>query len=114
LCFSRRVVFSFFCLRPKDGEEDKRPSKEDALEKMTVDDFFQGGFEIPEKLAKKSSKSKSKTELGKRKRNVPEEEEEEDDSSSEEDFEEAPVASDSEESEEEGDGVESEDDDESS
>lgn len=85
-----------------DGEdgETNGSAKEDALEKMTVDDFFQGGFEIPEKPNKKPSRSKSKTELGKRKRTVPEVEEE-DDNSSVESFEEAPVVSDSEDGDEE-------------
>ncbi|KAH9209461.1 Noc2p family-domain-containing protein [Leptodontidium sp. 2 PMI_412] len=90
----------------KGGEEEskaKTPVKEDPFGKMNVDDFFQGGFEIPEKLAKKS-KSKSKAvpeKLGKRKRS---ELEVEDDDSSEVSFEEAPVLSDSE------DGSEPEDD----
>ncbi|KAH7319140.1 Noc2p family-domain-containing protein [Rhexocercosporidium sp. MPI-PUGE-AT-0058] len=96
----------------KGGEEEskeKAPVKEDPFGKMNVDDFFQGGFEIPEKLAKKSqskSKSKSKSKavpekLGKRKRSHAEVE---DDDSSEALFEEAPVLSDSE------DGSEAEDD----
>jgi nucleolar complex protein 2 len=41
-------------------------AKEDPFGKMNVDDFFQGGFEIPEKLAKKSKPVSEK--LGKRKR----------------------------------------------
>lgn len=82
----------------KDGEEGakaKEPAKEDPFGKMNVDDFFQGGFEIPEKPGKKSkSKSSSNAEkLGKRKRSEPEEEEDGD--SSEASFEEAPVLSDS-------------------
>lgn len=64
--------------------EDKRA---DPLAAMTVDDFFEGGFEIPEKL-----KSTKKT-TGKRKRDTPKED---DESSSDESYEEAPVASDSE------------------
>jgi nucleolar complex protein 2 len=66
-------------------------AKEDPFGKMNVDDFFQGGFEIPEKLAKKSKKSVAEK-LGKRKRT----EVEDDNDSSEASFEEAPVLSDSE------------------
>lgn len=81
----------------KAGEEAsqaKKPMKEDPFGKMNVDDFFQGGFEIPEKPAK-IGKGKAATEkLGKRKREKPAEEEE--DNSSEASFEEAPVQSDSE------------------
>jgi len=76
------------------------PAKEDPFGKMSVDDFFQGGFEIPEKLAKKDAKKS----LGKRKRSEPEPEKEDEDdegSSSDESFEEAPVASDSEDDEDE-------------
>jgi nucleolar complex protein 2 len=73
--------------------KDSGLSKEDPFEKMTVDDFFQGGFEIPEKVDKKILKSKSVPDkLGKRKRSEAEEDEEE---SSEASFEEAPVVSDS-------------------
>lgn len=61
--------------------------KADPLAAMTVDDFFEGGFEIPEKL--KSVKKAT----GKRKRDTPKED---DGSSSDESYEEAPVASDSE------------------
>jgi len=79
---------------------DSKPStqvKEDAFGKMSVDDFFQGGFDIPEKLAKKSSKSKAVPEkIGKRKRSAPVEEDD-DGNSSEASYEEAPVLSDSEE-----------------
>jgi len=79
----------------KGNDEDGEPkangsAKEDPFGKMNVDDFFQGGFEIPEKLAKKSKKSVAEK-LGKRKRTV-----EDDDDSSEASFEEAPVLSDSE------------------
>jgi nucleolar complex protein 2 len=83
------------------GEEARTKTnvKEDQFAKMSVDDFFQGGFEVPAKLSKKTEKK-----LGKRKRDEPEQEEEESDgNSSEEDFEEAPVASDSEEDEEDED-----------
>jgi nucleolar complex protein 2 len=66
-------------------------AKEDPFGKMNVDDFFQGGFEIPEKLAKKSKKSVSEK-LGKRKR--PDTEDEDD--SSEASSDEAPVWSDTE------------------
>jgi len=81
----------------KDGEEEVKTNgskKEDSFGKMSVDDFFQGGFEIPEKLVKKSKKT-APEKLGKRKRSEPEEED--DDDSSEASFEEAPVLSDSEE-----------------
>lgn len=82
----------------KDGDEAtaSEPAKEDPFGKMNVDDFFQGGFDIPEKLVKKS-KSKSKAvpeKLGKRKRSEPVEED--DDDSSDASIEEAPVLSDSE------------------
>ncbi|KUJ24208.1 Noc2-domain-containing protein [Mollisia scopiformis] len=81
----------------KDGEEApkaKSSAKEDAFAKMNVDDFFQGGFEIPEKLARKLKSKSAPEKLGKRKRTEPEEED--DDDSSEASFEEAPVMSDSE------------------
>jgi nucleolar complex protein 2 len=79
----------------KDGEEDSnknKTAKEDPFGKMNVDDFFQGGFEIPEKLAKKSKKAVPEK-LGKRQRSEPEEGS---DDSSEASFDEAPVLSDSE------------------
>jgi nucleolar complex protein 2 len=68
-------------------------AKEDPFGKMNVDDFFQGGFEIPEKLAKKSKKPVSEK-LGKRKR--PDTEDEDEDDSSEASSDEAPVWSDTE------------------
>jgi nucleolar complex protein 2 len=78
----------------KAGEEDAKTiesAKDDPFGKMNVDDFFQGGFDIPQK-PKKASKPKATPEkLGKRKRSEPE-----DDDSSEASFEEAPVLSDSE------------------
>jgi nucleolar complex protein 2 len=79
-----------------DGEKSQTngAAKEDPFGKMNVDDFFQGGFEIPEVLAKKPKKSGSEK-LGKRKR-LDDEDEDEDDSS-DASFEEAPVLSDSEE-----------------
>lgn len=87
----------------KDGEEEPKKTKsakEDAFAKMSVDDFFQGGFEIPEISAKKAKKVVPEK-LGKRKRSEPDDEE---DDSSEASFEEAPVLSESEgESEEEDD-----------
>ncbi|KAE8443271.1 hypothetical protein EG329_002059 [Mollisiaceae sp. DMI_Dod_QoI] len=81
----------------KDGEEDAKPKsseKEDPFGKMNVDDFFQGGFEIPENLAKKSKSKALPEKLRKRKRSEPEEVD--DDDSSEASFEEAPVMGDSE------------------
>jgi nucleolar complex protein 2 len=78
----------------KDGSkpEENGTAKEDAFKNMNVDDFFQGGFEIPEILTKKPKKNAAEK-LGKRKRPDPEEEE---DDSSVASFEEAPVLSDSE------------------
>ncbi|TVY49791.1 Nucleolar complex protein [Lachnellula occidentalis] len=81
----------------KDGEEESKtnePAKEDLFGKMNVDDFFQGGFDIPEKPAKKSKSKSVPDKLGKRKRSEPIEED--DDNSSEASIEEAPVLSDSE------------------
>ncbi|TVY18930.1 putative NOC2 family protein [Lachnellula arida] len=81
----------------KDGEEESKTNgsaKEDPFGKMNVDDFFQGGFDIPEKPAKKSKSKSVPEKLGKRKR--PEPAEEDDDNSSEASIEEAPVLSDSE------------------
>lgn len=92
-------------LSGKDGEEGEQPKsavKEDPFGKMNVDDFFQGGFEIPEKLAKKSKSKAPAEKLGKRKRSIPEEE---DGDSSEASFEEAPVLSDSEDGDEVDDDV---------
>jgi nucleolar complex protein 2 len=83
----------------RDGEDETKktaPAKEDPFGKMNVDDFFQGGFEIPEKPAKKSKSKTVPEKLGKRKRSEPE-----DDDSSEASFEEAPVLSDSEDDNEE-------------
>ncbi|KAH8793222.1 Noc2p family-domain-containing protein [Hyaloscypha finlandica] len=85
-------------LGAKDGAEESQKTKtvkEDPFGKMSVDEFFQGGFEIPEMSAKKSKTSKKAVheKLGKRKRTEPEEDE---DDSSEASFEEAPVLSDSE------------------
>ncbi len=79
-----------FLGKSKPEEGDKPAPKEDPLAKMSVDDFFEGGFEIPEKLKKDSKKP-----LGKRKRDAPEEKDE-DASSSDESYEEAQVADDSE------------------
>lgn len=67
-------------------------AKEDPFGKMNVDDFFQGGFEVPEK-PKKSKKAAEK--LGKRKRSEPEAED--DDDLSEASSEDAPVLSESDE-----------------
>ena len=77
-------------------EEDSKtngPPKEDPFGKMNVDDFFQGGFEIPERPTKKSRSMQIHEKLGKRKRTEPEEE---DDDSSEVSIEDAPVLSESE------------------
>jgi len=86
-------------LGKKGGEDEAQTNgsaKEDPFGKMNVDDFFQGGFEIPEKLAKKSKSKSVPEKLGKRKRSQPEEDEDEDNDSSEASIEEAPVLSDSE------------------
>ncbi|KAI9648423.1 Nucleolar Complex 2 protein [Ciborinia camelliae] len=91
----------------EDGEEGskaKPAAKEDTFGKMSVDDFFQGGFEIPEKLVKKSKAKKGAEKLGKRKRTEPEEEEE-DDESSDDSIGEAPVMSDSEDGDEDEEGL---------
>ncbi|KAK6612390.1 Nucleolar complex protein 2 [Botrytis cinerea] len=83
----------------EDGEEGSKPkpsAKEDAFGKMSVDDFFQGGFDVPAKLEKKSKAKKGAEKLGKRKRTEPEEEEEEEEESSDDSIGEAPVMSDSE------------------
>lgn len=77
------------------NEEDNKTNgsaKEDPFGKMSVDEFFQGGFDIPEKIGKKSKPSATEK-LGKRKRVELADE----DDSSEASFEEAPVLSDSEE-----------------
>ncbi|KAJ8066315.1 hypothetical protein OCU04_005391 [Sclerotinia nivalis] len=89
------------------GEEDskaKPSAKEDAFGKMSVDDFFQGGFEVPEKLEKKSKAKKGAEKLGKRKRTEPEEEEE-NESSSDDSMGEAPVMSDSEHGDDDEEGL---------
>ncbi|KAA8575151.1 hypothetical protein MFRU_002g02640 [Monilinia fructicola] len=91
----------------EDGDEGSKPkpsAKEDAFGKMSVDDFFQGGFEVPEKLQKNSKAKKGTEKLGKRKRTEPEEEEEEE--SSDDSIGEAPVMSDSEDGEDDDDNDE--------
>ncbi|TGO68753.1 hypothetical protein BOTNAR_0020g00250 [Botryotinia narcissicola] len=90
----------------EDGEEGSKPkasAKEDAFGKMSVDDFFQGGFEVPAKLEKKSKAKKGAEKLGKRKRTEPEEEEEEEEESSDDSIGEAPVMSDSEDGDDDND-----------
>ncbi|EPE29371.1 hypothetical protein GLAREA_00531 [Glarea lozoyensis ATCC 20868] len=82
----------------KDGEGDQKPivpAKEDPFGKMNVDDFFQGGFEIPEKPKSKSKSKSTNEKLGKRKRSA-EAEEHSDAEESDVSIEEAPVLSDSE------------------
>lgn len=91
----------------EDGDESSKPkssAKEDAFGKMSVDDFFQGGFQVPEKLEKKSTSKKGGEKLGKRKRTQPEAEED-DDESSDESIGEAPVLSDSENDDEDEEGL---------
>jgi nucleolar complex protein 2 len=77
----------------KDGEGEAMtaPAKEDPFGKMNVDDFFQGGFEIPEK-----PKSKTKSNEKPRKRKRSEADEESDAEDSDVSIEEVPVLSDSE------------------
>jgi nucleolar complex protein 2 len=96
---ARNAKDAEFLGKGKDGEEDgpsnANGDKKDKFGEMNVDEFFQGGFEIPEKLkpAKKSKKD-VKEKLGKRKRDEPEEDEDDD---SEVSFGEEPVLSGSEE-----------------
>lgn len=78
--------------KAEDGEEGAPEPKADPFGEMNVDDFFAGGFEVPEKLAKKNAKKA----LGKRKRSEPEAEKEDEGDSSDASYEEAPVASDDE------------------
>ncbi|KAL2111512.1 hypothetical protein VUR80DRAFT_9932 [Thermomyces stellatus] len=95
---ARRAKDAEFYDGPEGGEKDKTPTsgaKKDAkVSAMSVDDFFQGGFEFLEQDDKKDSK------LGKRKRTAPKEGEfEEEGSESADDFAEfsgeEPVLSDS-------------------
>ncbi|APA09687.1 hypothetical protein sscle_05g044570 [Sclerotinia sclerotiorum 1980 UF-70] len=88
----------------EEGSKAKPSAKEDAFGKMSVDDFFQGGFEVPEKLEKKSKPKKGAEKLGKRKRTEPEEEEE-NESSSDDSIGEAPVMSDSEDGDDDEEGL---------
>lgn len=85
--------------KPEDGDTTVpkiNGLKDDTFNKMSVDDFFAGGFEVPEELVKPAKKSKNVSEkLGKRKRSHPEDGAHKDDSS-EASYEEAPVLSDSE------------------
>jgi nucleolar complex protein 2 len=93
---ARNAKDAEFVGKDKNGDAEAKTNgaaKEDRFAQMNVDDFFQGGFEIPEKSGKKSKKSPVEK-LGKRKRAEPEDEGEDD--SSEASFEEAPVLSDSE------------------
>jgi nucleolar complex protein 2 len=90
---ARNAKDTEFLGKGQNGQEKpqtKGSTKDDGFAEMNVDDFFQGGFEVPEMLAKTSGSEK----LGKRKRSEPEED---GDDSSEVSFEEAPVLSDSEE-----------------
>ncbi|KIW08618.1 uncharacterized protein PV09_00575 [Verruconis gallopava] len=61
--------------KEKEGEEAEKPEKRindingEKFKEMTVDEFFQGGFEIPEQLSeKRTTKSKNAPTTGKRKR----------------------------------------------
>ncbi|KAF5003972.1 hypothetical protein FDECE_9512 [Fusarium decemcellulare] len=79
----------------KDGEVKKPSAKGKKINDMSVDDFFQGGFEIIDKKGKKAGK------LGKRKRDAPEGAAEESDS--DDSIGAQPVVSDSEDDDEEAD-----------
>jgi nucleolar complex protein 2 len=86
-----------------------KPGKDDTNENpfgdMNVDDFFQGGFDIPEKPKTKQSKTKTRgitTTTGKRKRTEPTE----DDTSSNESVEQNPVVDESDPEADSQDGVE--------
>ena len=81
----------------KDGEEAQSKingENKDKFGEMNVDEFFQGGFEIPEELKPTKDKKNVKEKPGKRKREEPAEE---DNDNSEISFAEEPVLSDSEE-----------------
>jgi len=79
-----------------DEEDRPRPSKAsngNSFQKMSVDEFFQGGFEIPKELQKPSKKSKDKAAVktGKRKRDADDEDEDENESDDEGEIMEQPV-----------------------
>ncbi|KAK5992550.1 Nucleolar complex protein 2 [Cladobotryum mycophilum] len=86
----------------QDGSKPKKPNaaKTKNVNEMSVDDFFQGGFEdIIDKKDKKGGK------LGKRKRDAPKDKDESgDDGASDDSIPEQPVASDSEDGSDEDDG----------
>ena len=89
----------FFRSKKPEGGSETKPmingtKNGDSFGKMTVDDFFRGGFEVPERPVKQSTKSKSQPKtLGKRKRSEPEDQD--DVESSVVSSEDAPVLSDS-------------------
>ena len=94
---ARNAKDAEFVGKDKDGEAETMTNgsaKRDRFAEMNVDDFFQGGFEIPEKAGKISKKAPTEK-LGKRKR-VEKEEDDDDSDLSEASSEEAPVLSDSE------------------
>jgi len=100
---ARNAKDAEFTGKGNDGEDAQSKSngeKKDKFGEMNVDEFFQGGFEVPEKL-KPAKKKDVKEKLGKRKRDEPKEE---DDDDSEISFGEEPVLSDS----EQGSGAEDE------
>ncbi|RSM21008.1 hypothetical protein CDV31_000055 [Fusarium ambrosium] len=93
---ARRAKDSEYLDGPKDDGEVKKPSvKGKKINDMSVDDFFQGGFD--DIISKKAGK------LGKRKRDAPEANGGDDASDSEGPIGAEPVVSDSEDEEEEGD-----------
>ncbi|KAJ4329177.1 Nucleolar Complex 2 protein [Fusarium piperis] len=95
---ARRAKDAEYLDGPKDGEEVKKPSvKGKKINDMSVDDFFQGGFDIISKKDKKAGK------LGKRKRDAPEADGADDASDSEDSIGAEPVVSDSEDDDEEAD-----------
>ena len=77
--------------RPDEADEDDRPrptkaSNGNPFQQMSVDEFFQGGFEIPKELQLQTKKSKDKPAIktAKRKRDVDDEDEDVDEPANEE------------------------------
>jgi nucleolar complex protein 2 len=94
---ARNAKDAEFLGKGKDGEDHQSKSngeKKDKFAEMNVDEFFQGGFDIPEKLMTAKNKKDAKDKLGKRKRDEPEVEE---DDGSDVSLGDNPVLSDSEE-----------------
>ncbi|KAM0441132.1 hypothetical protein ACHAPT_000437 [Fusarium lateritium] len=87
---ARRATDSEYLDGPKDGEVKKPSVKGKKINDMSVDDFFQGGFDI---IGKKDKKAAGK--LGKRKRDGPAADGDDDASDSEDSIGAQPVVSDS-------------------